>query len=475
MAKLRPLTIELRGVDRLSGPLRKARQRLDRFAKSTQRLRTAVAPIGRAFVLLGVAAAGAAAAGIAKFVKSGDDLVKVADRVGLTTERLQELRFAAKRASVEQSTLSSSLTALAKRVGELKSGGGALLGFLKRTNPALARQLALTKDTGEAFDLLVAALDDLPTASDRAALAAAAFSRSGIALVTMSEGGIAGLNQLAKEARELGLVLDRETLEASVAVADQWTNLTTVLRGIGAIVGSAALPVIRDLVTGIVAWTRANRDLIRTKAGDFARGMAQGLRLAVDAMRSTFDVVGKVVAAVGGLDVVFAAIAAGSLPIILASIAGALAAILSPIGLVVAGVALLGGLAAVVVKNWEPIKGFFTDLWAGIVETFTVAVGGIRRRITSVLDGITSAIRAAIDFLPESVTSSLGIETQPVGTVPGAPAAAAAIAAAGGEARVGGKIEISVNSKGQAQVDRIESDASDVELEVQTGALLGAT
>lgn len=49
---------------------------------------------------------------------------------------------------------------------------------------------------------------------------------------------------------------------------------------------------------------------------------------------------------------------------------GALFAALGPAGWVILGVAALAGGAALIIKNWSPIKGFFKDLWGGIKRDF---------------------------------------------------------------------------------------------------------
>lgn len=69
--------------------------------------------------------------------------------------------------------------------------------------------------------------------------------------------------------------------------------------------------------------------------------------------------------AFAALSGVFATVA-GALP----AIGAAIAAVAGPIGIAIAAVAALIGIVALIVKNWEPIKEFFSNLWANIVEIF---------------------------------------------------------------------------------------------------------
>ena len=87
--------------------------------------------IGAAFGVLAVRA-------LVKFVthtvKASDAIVKTADAIGISTDKLQELRFAADLSGVSVDKLDKALLGFSKRVGEARAGTGALVTFLKATN-----------------------------------------------------------------------------------------------------------------------------------------------------------------------------------------------------------------------------------------------------------------------------------------------------------------------------------------------------
>jgi TP901 family phage tail tape measure protein len=58
-------------------------------------------------------------------------------------------------------------------------------------------------------------------------------------------------------------------------------------------------------------------------------------------------------------------------------LAGALTFIMSPVGIAIAAIVVLAGLAFLVIKNWEPIKEFFSGLWDGVSKGFTAAKAAI--------------------------------------------------------------------------------------------------
>lgn len=66
----------------------------------------------------------------------------------------------------------------------------------------------------------------------------------------------------------------------------------------------------------------------------------------------------------------------------------ALALLAGPIGWLV-------GAAALIMENWEPIKGFFGSLWGGVVDIFNAAVG----KIMGVVDKVRGAASAIVDTI----------------------------------------------------------------------------
>ena len=125
----------------------------------------------------------AGSAGLGALVKSSlnaaDKIGKVSDAIGITTSTLQEYRYAADLSGVSTQSLDKSIMGFSKRMGEAKAGTGSLSEYLKKTNSALLEQVAAASSTDAALKLIFDAMGNTADASDRAALAAAAFGRSG--------------------------------------------------------------------------------------------------------------------------------------------------------------------------------------------------------------------------------------------------------------------------------------------------------
>lgn len=206
MAKDFPLSLTIRAVDKATAPLRAINKhiheafapvrklnnslralsteaglpRLARHARAVGGAMKSVARLG-----LGVAAMGAGAGYalhriVRGSVDAGDKLAEMADRVGLSVDAYAQLRHAAAQADVDNEQFNASMDRFNKGLGEARAGGGELLGFLKKAWPNLAPQIQGAKSTEEAFGLMSKAFAKLTDPSEKAALAAAAFGRSGL-------------------------------------------------------------------------------------------------------------------------------------------------------------------------------------------------------------------------------------------------------------------------------------------------------
>jgi len=271
MASRFSVEAQFKAIDSLTKPISKMQRRIKKFAALSARrvakigkaLKKAGAVMGKAFIAGTAIAAAAIGAVVLKTAALGDEAAKTGRLLGITAESLQELRFAADRQGVSNSTLNSSFIALQKRVGELKSGTGSLFSFLKKTgDEAFAVQIAGAKDTGEAFDLIVKKINTIEDPLKKAAFASAAFSRSGIKMLNFIEAGEEGIKKLREEARKYGAVISNEAAEQSELFVDSLTNLKASLTGVGTAFATKITPFLTDAAQRFAEFWALNRDII---------------------------------------------------------------------------------------------------------------------------------------------------------------------------------------------------------------------
>ena len=160
---------------------------------------------------------------------TADAFGEAAEKTGVNVERLQELTYAASQAGASQGTLERGVEGFTRRLGEAEQGTGSLQSFLEKYDATLLDSIKNTESSADAFDLAAGALAREQDAAQRAALATALFGRAGIDLIPMLSGGKEGLDQMAAEARKLGLVLSKDTVDAAARAGDQLDKLSSVV------------------------------------------------------------------------------------------------------------------------------------------------------------------------------------------------------------------------------------------------------
>ncbi|KKB12365.1 hypothetical protein VE25_07355 [Devosia geojensis] len=260
--------------------LKKAQTGLSGFAK--------FAKAGLGTVAVAATAAGAALSVAVKgAIDHADELSKTAQRVGVATDALSQLEWAAKLSDVGLEQLSGGLQRLTRNLSEVAQGRSpqAATAFralgIQVTDAAgrLRSSDAVFADIAERF----AAMED---GSEKTALAIALFGRAGANLIPLLNSGRTGLAEMAAEADRLGITIDTNTGKAAEQFNDSLTRLQAVFDGIVNKVMAAVLPALNRLGDTLAS-------------PEFAASAQQIATAVVDAMRIVAD---AVMAAVGAFN-----------------------------------------------------------------------------------------------------------------------------------------------------------------------------
>lgn len=185
--------------------------------------------------MLGLVSVGSMVALTRSAAQLADNISESADAVGLTIERFQELRYAATQSGVSAEQFTQALANLSKYAQERGIG-----------------------DINEAFLDVAKRIGSANTAIERLTIATDAFgARAGKYFVTLMQDGAAGVEKLAQEARDLGLVMSTETAQSVGAVNDALdafglavkVNVTNAL--------AQALPLLRSATKWIAEFNAA--------------------------------------------------------------------------------------------------------------------------------------------------------------------------------------------------------------------------
>jgi len=207
---------------------------------------------------------------------TGDELGAFADKTGLSVEAIQAWRYAAEQSDVETEMFNASIERFAVGLAAAKAGTGPLAAGLKKLSPALLEQLKKTSDTEEALGLYVAAMEQLPDASNRAMVAGIAFGKGNKDMALLAVQGTEALKKLREQKLKDGVVSTEQAKKAG-EVDGQLKRLKSQYDGIKATIGGSLLPVMAPLLEKLSGWIERNKELIGQKIEGAIKAMGDAI------------------------------------------------------------------------------------------------------------------------------------------------------------------------------------------------------
>lgn len=169
----------------------------------------------------------AASIGVAAITKAISDgleyassLGEQAQQLGVTTDALQEYRFAATQTGLSAEEMDQALGQLTRRIGEGASGTKTQAEAFNKLGISLKDAKGNVIATGEAIPLIADALQGIKSPAERAAILLDLFGKSGQKLEPLLAGGSEAINNLAQAARAAGAVLTPELIQNADDAAD---------------------------------------------------------------------------------------------------------------------------------------------------------------------------------------------------------------------------------------------------------------
>lgn len=202
----------------------------------------------------GAATAAAAAAGAAVFIKSAIDQADaagiLAGKLGITTEALTKLEYAAKLSDVSQSALEGSLKKLSVTLTNAQDPASKAAQAFNAIGLSARELIALPAD--QQLGRIGDALNNVENQSQRAALAQKIFGRSGIELLPILAEGSAGIRALGEEAERFGVVISGDLAARAGLFNDNLDRLKTAAEGVGLAVADQLLEPMNDLSNQLI-------------------------------------------------------------------------------------------------------------------------------------------------------------------------------------------------------------------------------
>ena len=221
MAAKNNLPITITAVDRTKKAFSSVTKSLKFVRRSLLNFKTAIVGV-------------AGAAGLGLLIKSSldsiDTLGKTAQKLGVTSQALQKLRYASNLAGVETRTVDMAVQRFTRRLSEAANGTGEAKDALKELG-LNAKELA-KQPLDKQMLKLADAFDNVQSSGDKVRLAFKLFDSEGVAFVNTLQGGSAALQQMFQEAEGLGFILSKSAVKGVEQANDAFMKLKTMLGGL---------------------------------------------------------------------------------------------------------------------------------------------------------------------------------------------------------------------------------------------------
>ncbi|MEZ7173583.1 hypothetical protein [Sporosarcina sp. OR05] len=213
-------------------------------------------------------AAVAAGAGMYKMATSSaettDRIDKLSQKIGMSRQGFQEFDFIASQSGMSIEGLQMGFKTLVNQMDGVANGNKKSVATFEALGVSVKDSSGNLKDQETVFNEAIVALQGMEEGAEKAKLANDLFGRSGSEMMPMLNGAVGSIEDMKKQAHELGLVLGDDAIDAGVAFTDTMDQLQRSFGTAIAAIGVEFMPMITKFADYIIANMPTIQAVIRT-------------------------------------------------------------------------------------------------------------------------------------------------------------------------------------------------------------------
>lgn len=211
----------------------------------------------------GAVAAGTAIYGMAtKSAATADHIDKMSQKLGLSREAYQEFDFVASQSGTSVDSMRGGLKTLTKQMTNAASGNKAATEAFEQLGLSVYDANGNLKDQETMMFETIEALQNMEDGTERASLATKLLGRSGAELTPLLNSGAGSLESMRQQARDLGLVLGDDVINAGVKFTDTVDQMQRAISAIGTEVGAEVMPIVQEALQFVVDHVPEIREVV---------------------------------------------------------------------------------------------------------------------------------------------------------------------------------------------------------------------
>lgn len=386
--------------------------------------------------------------GLADMIKQtaeyGDEVDKMSQKLGLSTDAYQEWDYVMSLAGTEMSNMSTGLKTLTNKLDDAKNGSASAQAMFEQLGISLEDLQGMSRE--EAFEAVIYGFQGMADSTERAALANHLFGKSGQELTPLFNQTTEETKAQIEAAREYGMVMSEDAVQASADFQDSLTTMQRTMNGFKRNLVSGFLPSVSSAMDGFTEILAGNTDegiaLIEEATDQMVQQLNDNLptlievggKVIVNLLTGIVQALPDLIPAIVGVVLEIVDVLLDNLPMIIEAAVQIIIAIIKGIAealpdlipkivevvltivdtlidnidlLIEAAIQLMIGLAIGLVKAIPEIVQKVPEIIVGIFEALIEGVGDMIEAGWQLLEGLWEGISQAATWLWEKISGWL--------------------------------------------------------------------
>ena len=379
-------------IDDFSKNLDKLTSGIDDVKSGAEKLNKFGSGMGK-YVTAPILGAVTAVGGMATaFAKTGDAVAKTSKKLGISTDAYQELDYWSSQNGISQAVMEQSIGRLNQRIGDAINGSDKYAESFENLGVAITDSNGKIRGTDEVLNDTISSLMGIEDSSLRSSMAADVFgTKVARELLPALEDGSLSIDEAAKKAAELGIIMDEDAVKGSEEFMDAMDDLTRSFKSAFLPIAVEAMNFMKSELFPVI------QDKVIPALQNFGKRIGELIEWfnSLDStQQKTILTIVAVIAAIGPAIKIITVLIG-----VVKALAVGIAFLTSPIGLAIAAIAAIIAIGVLLWRNWDTVTEKASQLWTKIKDIFNRIKNAVSDRITDVWTTVTDTFNRIISFI----------------------------------------------------------------------------
>lgn len=203
--------------------------------------------------------------GAADVAEYGDNIDKMSQKLGLSTEKYQQWDYVLSQAGADIDSMSVGMKTLTNKLDDAKNGGADAQAMFEKLGLSMEDLNNMSRE--DVFEQVIYGFQGMADSTERAALANDLFGRSGQELTPLFNSSVESTKELMQASKDLGMVMSDEAVGGAVKFHDALDTLQRVFGGAKNKLLGDFMPSLTTVMTGLTELISGNGGLDKINEG----------------------------------------------------------------------------------------------------------------------------------------------------------------------------------------------------------------